>query len=288
MPWRISTAFQRTKAAASCIRRIRCGLSWRNASPWRRFIWSPVWGIWDLRIGSGPCWIWAGSAGGRPREHAAMSAASYRTELHQFSGQRYGRHLLPVDWEKPLYGEPAQDLGHFLAPTTTFWKTDVILTEKEMDGFLDDYIGRWEGRFPTDGLKERTFAYIPITCLRGITWCAMAWVEYQQPGRLLQNASTWKKLNAYLDHGFQSHRGASEIVTWKRGQCDEREKTEMAWKGGGASLPAGRPERHIYLCLRSERASAGSPRCLPREILPWCGSLLLPMEAMRRRFPLGL
>ena len=68
--------------------------------------------------------------------------------------------------------------------------------------YLDDYIRAVGGRFPTDGLKERTFAYIPITCLRGITWCAMAWVEYQQPGRLLQNASTWKKLNAYLDHGF--------------------------------------------------------------------------------------
>ena len=33
-----------------------------------------------------------------------------------------------IDWEKPLFGNPAQDLGHFLAPTTTFWKTDVILT----------------------------------------------------------------------------------------------------------------------------------------------------------------
>ena len=29
-----------------------------------------------------------------------------------------------VDWEKPLVSEPGQDLGHFLAPTTTFWKTD--------------------------------------------------------------------------------------------------------------------------------------------------------------------
>ena len=33
-----------------------------------------------------------------------------------------------IDWEKPILGEPAQDLGHFLAPTTTFWKTDVILS----------------------------------------------------------------------------------------------------------------------------------------------------------------
>ena len=31
-----------------------------------------------------------------------------------------------IDWEKPLWGDPAQDLGHMLAPTTTFWKTDVI------------------------------------------------------------------------------------------------------------------------------------------------------------------
>jgi aminoglycoside phosphotransferase (APT) family kinase protein len=45
-----------------------------------------------------------------------------------------------IDWEKPLYGDPAQDLGHFLAPTTTFWKTDVILTKDETDKFLDDYI----------------------------------------------------------------------------------------------------------------------------------------------------
>lgn len=40
-----------------------------------------------------------------------------------------------VDWEKPLYGDPAQDLGHFLAPTTTFWKTDVILDQEQMDAF---------------------------------------------------------------------------------------------------------------------------------------------------------
>ena len=32
-----------------------------------------------------------------------------------------------VDWEKPLLSEAAQDLAHFLAPTTTFWKTDTIL-----------------------------------------------------------------------------------------------------------------------------------------------------------------
>lgn len=107
-----------------------------------------------------------------------------------------------IDWEKPLFGNPAQDLGHFLAPTTTFWKTDVILTSEEMEKFIDAYIKAVGNRFKTDMIREHTHAFIPITCLRGITWCAMAWVQYQQPDKLIFNESTFKKLNAYLDMDF--------------------------------------------------------------------------------------
>ncbi len=107
-----------------------------------------------------------------------------------------------IDWEKPLYGDPAQDLGHFLAPTTTFWKTDVILDEAEMNRFIDQYIAKVNGRFPTEGLRDRVFTFVKITCLRGITWCAMAWVEYQQPDKLIFNESTFQKLGAYLEHDF--------------------------------------------------------------------------------------
>lgn len=107
-----------------------------------------------------------------------------------------------IDWEKPLYGEPAQDLGHFLAPTTTFWKTDVILNEQQIEDFLDEYVRKVAGRFPTAKLKERTYTYIPITCLRGVTWCAMAWVEYKDPEKAIFNESTFKKLEAYLDDDF--------------------------------------------------------------------------------------
>lgn len=113
-----------------------------------------------------------------------------------------GKENYLIDWEKPVYGDPAQDLGHFLAPTTTFWKTDVILTPEEMEHFLDLYIDRVDRRFDTSGLVQRTRAYIPVTCLRGITWCAMAWVEYRQPGKLLFNQSTFKKLEEYLNEGF--------------------------------------------------------------------------------------
>ncbi len=107
-----------------------------------------------------------------------------------------------IDWEKPLYGDPAQDLGHFLAPTTTFWKTDVILSDRQIEEFLDEYIRAVDGRFPVDGLKERVYTFIPITCLRGVTWCAMAWVQYQQPDKLIFNESTYRKLEAYLSHEF--------------------------------------------------------------------------------------
>ncbi len=107
-----------------------------------------------------------------------------------------------IDWEKPLYGDPAQDLGHFLAPTTTFWKTDVILDIPQMEAFLDRYIEAVDDRFSTEGIKERTYEFIQITCLRGITWCAMAWVEYQNPERLIANESTRRKLDQYLEDGF--------------------------------------------------------------------------------------
>lgn len=107
-----------------------------------------------------------------------------------------------IDWEKPLYGEPAQDLGHFLAPTTTFWKTDVILTEEEMEEFITVYIEKVNGRFDTSFLRQRTHVFIPITCLRGVTWCAMAWVEYKDPDKAIFNQSTFDKLEAYLEDGF--------------------------------------------------------------------------------------
>lgn len=107
-----------------------------------------------------------------------------------------------IDWEKPLLGDPAQDLGHFLAPTTTFWKTDIILNKKQVTEFVESYICGVNQRYPTKDLLERVNVYLPITCLRGITWCSMAYIEYQNPDRKLRNESTWKKIREYLSHEF--------------------------------------------------------------------------------------
>ena len=114
-----------------------------------------------------------------------------------------GDHL--IDWEKPLYGEPAQDLGHFLAPTTTFWKTDSILSRRETEDFISEYERAAGGRFDTGGIRQRTLLFIPITCLRGLTWSAMAWVQYQdESSGAPKNPDTWKKLCIYLSPEFLS------------------------------------------------------------------------------------
>ncbi len=107
-----------------------------------------------------------------------------------------------VDWEKPILGEVAQDLGHFLAPTTTLWKTETILSRGEIERFLGMYRDAVDGRFATDDLEERFDSYLSIMCARGLTWCAMAYVEYQDPARPLKNADTYAKIMSYLEPNF--------------------------------------------------------------------------------------
>lgn len=107
-----------------------------------------------------------------------------------------------IDWEKPLLGNPIQDLGHFLAPTTTFWKTDIILNNSEIDYFVDKYIKAVNNRFSIENLKDSLDLYIAITCLRGITWCAMAWVQYKDNSKLIKNNDTFIKLESYLNKEF--------------------------------------------------------------------------------------
>jgi aminoglycoside phosphotransferase (APT) family kinase protein len=136
-------------------------------------------------------------------EPSDAPACMVNTELNSgnFLINEKGQSYL-VDWEKPLISEPAQDLGHFLAPTTTFWKTDVILTPEQVKQFADDYTAAVGCRVDCTTLAKRLPLYFTVTCLRGVTWCAMAYREYCQPGRQLTNADTFAKLKAYLEPDF--------------------------------------------------------------------------------------
>lgn len=114
-----------------------------------------------------------------------------------------------IDWEKAVLGFPAQDIGHFLAPTSTFWKTDIILTKAEIDDFITRYIEKAGRYFDTKGIRESALAFIKINCLRGLSWCAMAFVQYKEADKEIMNESTRIKLGQYLEDGFI--RGIEEI-----------------------------------------------------------------------------
>lgn len=113
-----------------------------------------------------------------------------------------GNNNYMVDWEKPLYGYAAQDLGHFLTPTTTFWKTDIILSREEISFLIKEYCKNSNQYKNEKELWNSIKNYLSMNCIRGITWCAMAYVEYQNPHKLISNDYTYKKIKSYLSRDF--------------------------------------------------------------------------------------
>lgn len=109
-----------------------------------------------------------------------------------------------VDWDKPIIGEVTRDLAYFLAPTTTIWQTDFIFTPEQRSEFVERYWAAVGGRFGRGSFDERFPAYTRMNCLRGITWSAMAWVDYHDPAHLLKNELTFERLGVYLSEGFLS------------------------------------------------------------------------------------
>ncbi len=107
-----------------------------------------------------------------------------------------------VDWEKPLWGDPSQDISHFRVPTTTLWKTDYRMCEADRRAFLDAYRAAIRDPHLRDTIEERVRLRDPFNCLRGIAWSAMAWVSYQTGDHALQNRDTFLKVSEYLDLAF--------------------------------------------------------------------------------------
>lgn len=107
-----------------------------------------------------------------------------------------------IDWEKPIFGEPAQDLSMFMIPTTTMWRGNTLLSPEQEDLFLKTYTRELTSCPYVDSLRERVQSFKFFNTLRAISWCAMAWTEYTQPGRPLINTGTLEKINMYLQTEF--------------------------------------------------------------------------------------
>ena len=119
-----------------------------------------------------------------------------------FIANREAGTLHLVDWEKPLWGDPSQDLSHFCVPTTTLWKTEYRLSSSERRVFLDAYRTAIRDPHLRATIEERVRLRDPFNCLRGVSWSAMAWVTYQTGDHTIRNPDTFRKINQYLQLGF--------------------------------------------------------------------------------------
>lgn len=105
-----------------------------------------------------------------------------------------------IDWEKPVISDPAQDITHFLSPTTTLWKTEYAFSSEEKEDFFKIYGSGLAGG--DNNIRERVHYYTPYLYLRALAWCASAFVEYHNPAKEIKNMDTFAKIKQYLEVGF--------------------------------------------------------------------------------------
>ncbi|MBG0778434.1 MAG: aminoglycoside phosphotransferase family protein [Desulfotignum balticum] len=103
-----------------------------------------------------------------------------------------------VDWEKAVVSCRYQDLGHFMVPTTTLWKTDILLTPADKKTFLQTYHQQACPDMPFADLVEKSHVMEKTILLRALSWCFMAWYEYTHTNRPIRNPDTFAKIQQYL------------------------------------------------------------------------------------------
>lgn len=107
-----------------------------------------------------------------------------------------------VDWERPVIGEPAQDVAYFVSPTTTFWDSEFLFPADDVDAFVEQYWRAVDGRIPRDGFDARLSAWRMMTALRSVTWCCRALIRYAGATGAHTTDKTAQKLPVYLSDEF--------------------------------------------------------------------------------------
>jgi hypothetical protein len=76
------------------------------------------------------------------------------------------------------------------------------MSEADKKVMMDAYKNAIADPHLRDTIEERTRLRDPFNGLRGVSWCAMAWVQYQRGDHLLKNPDTYRKLSMYVDIDF--------------------------------------------------------------------------------------
>jgi aminoglycoside phosphotransferase (APT) family kinase protein len=103
-----------------------------------------------------------------------------------------------VDWEKAVLSSRHQDLGHFLAPTTTLWKTETLFTGEQKMHFLRLYHRQLQDPPPLKDLLHLCQVMEQVIILRGLSWCFMAHHEYAHAAKSLTDERTRARIELYM------------------------------------------------------------------------------------------
>lgn len=107
-----------------------------------------------------------------------------------------------VDWERPVIGDVAEDIAFFLAPTTAFWESDFMFTQKTAADFMDLYWNAADGRVPENSFEARFEAWQMMATLRALTWCTRAVVQFQEDPGLHRTEKAAAKVPLYLSEEY--------------------------------------------------------------------------------------
>jgi len=105
-----------------------------------------------------------------------------------------------VDWEKAVVSSRHQDLGHFLAPTTTLWKSETLFTPEQKTEFLQAYHRQLPEPPEFEELLHLSRIMEQVIILRGLSWCFMAHHEYTHAAKPLTDAGTRAKIELYMQN----------------------------------------------------------------------------------------
>jgi hypothetical protein len=138
------------------------------------------------------------------------------TEVNSHNFLVDGEDARLVDWEKAVRSLRYQDLGHFLVPTTTLWRSEYVYGEDEKLRFLERYRDLAGLRVPLEELREKTRILERTILLRGLSWCFMAYYEYTRGDRALSSAYTFRKIRKTTSRRYRGfwrayERGAGDI-----------------------------------------------------------------------------
>lgn len=111
--------------------------------------------------------------------------------------------LVLVDWEKAVASCRYQDLGHFLVPTTTLWKSDYRFPSDARRAFLSAYKDTVGTAISLDQIDELTNVMEKTILFRALSWCYMAYAEYGGALRNLKNPDTFDRITYYLEHAYE-------------------------------------------------------------------------------------